>query len=430
MTRLLVRTAGVALAALRRVAAGSAIVLGLAGCDGLLQVTNPGSLEEEHLSDPSLEQFIINGVIGEFQFAYVNYAFSSGVLADEVFTDHPNVSFRELSLHDFHDLNAFNEFVYENLQRARQSADDATDRLQKMLGAGAATSLNLARALIYGGYSYVLLGEGFCEAPVKPGAPLSSDELFTRAIARFDEGITVATAAKVGTDAAAAQDLMDMARVGAARAALRKGDLVKARAYAEPVPDSYARWAYYSANSVRENNAFQAAVRTVLPWLGIHPSFQGLGDSRVPQPAPARQSLNSHAILPPLKPSMFSGWTATAPAPIEVSTHIRLASGLEARYIGVEADGPTDAMLAFVNVRRAVAGKPPVNLSGPALLAEFRLQRALDFYLTGQRLGDLRRYLAAGTDLFPTGKFPVGSESYGTMHCFIIPRSEKSGNPT
>jgi hypothetical protein len=86
-------------------------------------------------------------------------------------------------------------------------------------------------------------------------------------------------------------------------------------------------------------------------------------------------------------------------------------------------------MLTFVNARRAVAGKTEVNVSGSALLTEFRMQRALDFYMTGQRLGDLRRYAEAGTDLFPTGKFPVLSADYGTMHCFIVPRSEKSGNP-
>ena len=82
---------------------------------------------------------------------------------------------------------------------------------------------------------------------------------------------------------------------------------------------------------------------------------------------------------------------------------MRFASGLEARYIGIEADGPTAAMLTFVNVRRAVVGKAAVNLTGPALLTEFRQQRAYDFYLTGQRLGDLRRYATSGTDLFPTG---------------------------
>ena len=299
-----------------------------------------------------------------------------------------------------------------------------------MVGANAASNLNVARALIYGGYSYVLLGEGFCDAPVNLSAPLSSTELLARAIARFDEGITVATAARSGATPGVAQDLIFMARVGAARASLWKGDLDKARAYADSVPVTYERWAYYSANSVRENNALQPPVSaTATPWLGMHPTFQGLNDARVPQPAESRVSINLHAIFPPLKPSMYSGWTATVAAPIELAAHIRFASGLEARYVVVEADGPTAAMLTFVNARRAAAGKSPVDLSGPALLAELRWQRALDFYLTGQRLGNLRRYAAEGTDLFPTGKSPVLPDAYGTMRCFVVPQSEKSGNP-
>ena len=406
----------------------AAIVLGLAACDGLLKVSDPESLQEEQLSDPALEQFVTNGVIGEFQFAYGTYVLWSAALADEAFTDHTNVSFRAVSLHDFDDLDPTNEEIYGSLQRARQSADDAVDRLTRMSGANAASSLNVARALVYGGYAYVLLGEGFCEAPVNLGAPLPSNELLTRAVARFDEGIAVATAAMAGTNPAAAQDLINMARVGAARASLKKGDPVRARAYAASVPDGYERWAYYSANSSRENNPVQMATRSALPYLGMQAAFRGLADPRAPHTAP-RRSQNGNQLSALLRPSMYSGWTATAPQPIEVGTHIRFASGLEARYIGVEADGPGAAMLTFVNGRRAVAGKPPVSLTGPALLAELRVQRALDFYLTGQRLGDLRRYAAAGTDLFPAGKFPVSEDRYGAMHCFIVPRSEKSGNP-
>lgn len=411
---------------IQRAVVAAAIVLGLIGCSDLLKVNNPGSLQEGQLSDPALEQFIINGVIGEFQAAYVNYAFWSGVLADESFTDHPNFA-REFALHRFTDDDVTNGEVYGTLQRARQSADDAADRVKKMQGANAGSSLNVARALIYGGYSYVLLGEGFCEAPVNLSAPLPSNELFARAIARFDEGITIATAAaNIGTNSAAAQDLISLARVGAARASLKKGDRDKARVYATPVLNTYERLAYYSANSVREYNSLPLVVRATQPWLGMHPTFQGLNDVRVPQPAVTRPSLNSHPIFPPLKPSMYSGWTGIGvPQPIEVTTHIRFASGLEARYIGVEADGPIAAMLTFVNGRRAVGGKPPVNLSGSALVAEFRTQRAIDFYLTGQRLGDLRRYLEAGTDLFPTGKFPVSEDTYGSKHCFIVPQNQK-----
>jgi hypothetical protein len=424
----ILRTADVGLTVLGRLAA-AAVVLTLAACEGLLKVSNPGALQEGQLADPANEQFVINGAIGEFQVAYVNYAFWSGVLADEVFMDHANPGFREFSLHAFNDLDPTNESVYSSLQRARQAADDAADRVKKMQGANAASSLNVARALVYAGYAYVLLGEGFCEAPVNLSAALPSHELLTRGIARFDEGIMVATAARVGENAAVAQDLIYLAQVGAARASVKTGDTVRARAYAAPVPDAYARLAYYSANSPRENNPLQIAVRQLSPFLGMHPVFQGRNDVRAPQPAAPRRSLNAHQIYPPLKPSMYAGWTATAPAPIEVGTHIRFATGLEARYIGIESDGPNAAMLTFVNARRAVAGKPQLNLTGSALLAEFRVQRSLDFYLTGQRLGDLRRYAAAGTNLFPSGPYPVSEDLYGTARCFLIPQSERAGNP-
>ena len=241
----------------------------------------------------------------------------------------------------------------------------------------------------------------------------------------------VATAARTGTiltatQDLAAQDLINMAQVGAARASLKKGDTAKARAYAALVPDAFQALAYYSANSARQYNSVERAVSTASLYLGMHLTFQGLNDVRVPQPTVARRSLGNNLIFPPLKPSMYSGWTGIgAPQSIEVATHIRFASGLEARYIRVETDGPNAAMLTFVNERRATAGKPPVNLSAAALLREFRVQRAMDFYLTGQRLGDLRRYKEAGTDLFPSGKFPVGSDSYGSMHCFVVPLNQK-----
>jgi hypothetical protein len=415
-----------------RIVALTAIVASTA-CKGLLDVSNPGALKEEQLSDPALEQFIVNGAIGEFQYAYGYYTLWSGVMGDELFTDHTNVAVRELSLHTFNDLNAQNESVFENISRAIASADNGVTRLKGMLGESAGRSLNVARTLAYGGYSYLLLAEGFCAAPVHLGPELPSAELQKRAIAHFDSAIAIATASLPGAttaNAAAAQDVINMSRVGAARAALKMGDAAKARGYAALVADTYEKLAYYSSNSVRENNIVNSAVRAAGSWLSMTPPFQGLADVRAPQSPTSRPGLNSNPIWVPLRPMNYSGWSATGAAQtIEITNHIRFASGLEARYMVVEADGPTAAMLAFVNARRAVANKPAVNLSGNALLEEFRRQRAIDFYLTGQRLGDLRRYAAAGTDLFPTGKYPVFPDPYGTMKCFIVPLSEKTGNP-
>jgi hypothetical protein len=425
-------TASAAMRTIWKLGTCATFALAASGCSDLLEVTNPGAIPEERLTDPALEQLMINGAIGEFQFAYGNYTLWSGVLADEVFTDHTNVSVRDFSLHNFGDLNETNEGVYENLQRARASADDAVDRLKSLLGPGAATSLNVARALAYGGYSYVLLGEGFCEAPVNLSAPKPSNELLTIAIARFDEAIAVATASKAGANAAntaAAQDIINMSQVGAARAALKMGDATKARAYAATVPASYEKLAYYSSNSVRENNQLNRPARTADPFLGMHPVFLNLKDPRMPQSATSRPGLNSNAIFPPQRPLMYSGWNSNAVQTIDITTLIKFATGLEAQYIMAETDGPIASTLTFVNTRRAIGGQAAVDLAGAELMAELRAQRARDFFLTGQRLGDLRRYAKAGTDLFPTGKYPVFPDPYGNAKCFIVPLSEKAVNP-
>ena len=415
-----------------RIFCAAAALTMLSACDSLLEVSDPGSIQSGQLEDPALENLLVNGVMGEFQFAYGFYALWSGVLADEVFTDHTNVSVREFSLHNFNDLNDITTGAYENIHRARQSADDASARLKTMLGTNASSSLNMARVMAYGAYSYVLLAEGFCGSPVNLSAELTPEELFTRAIARFDTAIAVANASKAGASAAniaAATDIVNMSNVGAARAALKMGDLAKARTYAALVPASYEKLAYYSSNSVRENNQLNRPARTADPFLGVAPAFFSMNDPRVPRLATSRPGLNSNPIFPPQRPFMYTGWSASTIQPIDITTTIKFATGLEAQYVIAEADGATPATLAFVNARRAAGNQAPVSLSGSELIAELRDQRARDFFLTGQRLGDLRRYLKSGTDLFPKGKYPVFSDFYGDNKCFVVPLSEKAGNP-
>jgi hypothetical protein len=415
---------------LRQVATFSLLAFGLTACNDVLSVNNPGAIQEGQLGDPALAQLITNGAIGEFQYAYGQYAQWSAVLSDEAFTDHTNVDVRDFSEHNFGDLNTINSTEYEYVQRARQSADDAADRLKALAGATASSDLNVARVLAYGGYSYVLLGEGWCEAPVNLSAPLSSDSLLRRAITHFDEAITVATAGNTGSNVAAAQDIINMSRVGAARAALKLGDFVLARSYASLVPATYEKLAYYSSKTVRENNALNALTHAAGASLAMYTRFLGLNDPRVPQPATTQLGLTGGSIYTPLTPYMYTGWVATGAAPrVDVNFDIKFATALEAQYVLAETDGPTPATLTFVNQRRAVGGQGAVALTGAALMTELANQRARDFYLTGQRLGDLRRYDKAGTDMFPTGKYPIFNDSYGTLKCLIVPLSEKAGNP-
>jgi hypothetical protein len=415
---------------IRKIGAVAAIGIAIAGCNDALSISNPGAIQEGQLADPALVQLITNGAIGEFQYAYGQYAQWSAVLSDEAYTDHTNVDVRDFSEHKFGDLNTINSTEYEYVHRARQSADDAADRLKSLLGAAATSDLNVARVLAYGGYSYVLLGEGWCESPVNLSAPITSDSLLRLAIKHFDEAITIATAGSSGTNVAAAQDLINMSHVGAARAALKLGDATLARTYASAVPTTYEKLAYYSSNSVRENNALNALTHASGASLAMFARFQGLNDPRVPQPATTQLGLTGGSIYTPLTPYMYTGWVATGAAPrVDVGFDIKFATGLEAQYVLAETDGPTPATLNFVNARRAVGGQGVVALTGAALMTELADQRARDFYLTGQRLGDLRRYADAGNDMFPTGTYPLFNDSYGTAKCLIVPLSEKAGNP-
>ena len=75
-------------------------------------------------------------------------------------------------------------------------------------------------------------------------------------------------------------------------------------------------------------------------------------------------------------------------------------------------------MLAAAMLARCASARAVAEADGPNAAM-----------LTGQRLGDLRRDAKAGTDPFPTGTHPAFPESNGTMHCVIVPRSEKSGKP-
>ena len=120
-----------------RALVATSMLLALGGCKDVLTVSNPGALQEGQLTEPALEQFMVNGAIGEFQYAYGNYALWSGVLADESYTDHTNVGVREFSLHNFNDQNSTNETIFENISRAIASADEATGRLKVILGASA-----------------------------------------------------------------------------------------------------------------------------------------------------------------------------------------------------------------------------------------------------------------------------------------------------
>ena len=421
-----------------------ALALGTAtGCENFLTADNPGAVEADDLNDAPYANLIAGGPIFGFQDANDDVTYWNAQLTDElfnraVFVEEGQIDRREL----YSDMTYINAFLYAPMQRARFLSEDAVQRLTVILGDTVGRDLRVARALAYGGYTYITLGEMMCTTPIDRSVPKTWDEMMTAAVAKFDSAVTIATAAKAYlqtvtpvtaalTAAIAGTDsVKNFALVGAARASLNKNDKAKALTYAQQVPVDFVFRAYYSINTTGQSNRTWDRLTNGSNAYLINTPFAAItGDPRVPRIAGTTGRGGT-----PLSPPSYSTFNNTvAGADFSATSSMRIASGLEAQYIIAEANGPTAATLTFVNTRRTAGLQTPTAVTGDALMAELRDQRSRDFYLDNHRLGDLRRYKRFyQIDLFPKGPYP-GSTSGAiyneAIDCWPLPTNEINDNP-
>src|SRR5687767_9375401 len=212
-----------------------------AGCDNLLEVENPTAITEDNLKgDEQSVTFMARGIQGEVRREYVWMAAMGAAFTDEGISGHP---WQPWNGYDERlvtpDNGAHAGFTYGLLQRARGTADALLPRMREALGDRAANHPQLAFALAYAGYAYLLMADHLCSAPVEAmGRPVFPDSMYALAAVRFDEAIRVAVAAG---DAATA----NLARVGLARANLNLGRHAAAIQVATQVPASFTAWLNY-----------------------------------------------------------------------------------------------------------------------------------------------------------------------------------------
>jgi len=427
-------------ASLQTVGALALTLLAAAACTDFLAAKNPGAVEEPKVNDLAYVNLIANGPVYAYQLAHTDVTYWNAQLTDElfnraVFVEEGQIDRREL----YSDMTYINAFLYAPMQRARFLGEDGARRLKAILGDTASRDLRVARSLAYAAMSYVDLGEMNCVTPIDVGVPKSSDEMFADAITRFDEAIAIATANKAFLQTqtpanpnavAAADSVINLSLVGAARASLNRNDKVKAVQYASSVPATFVFSAYYTDNTTgQRNRTYERLTLGSNAYLFNTPFAAMASDPRIPRIAGTTGRGGT-----PLSPPSYSTFNNTvAGAAFAPVMSVRIASGLEAQYILAEADGPTPATLTFVNQRRAAGLQPAVTLTGDPLMAELRDQRSRDFYLDNHRLGDLRRYKQFyNVDLFPSGPYPgsTSGQIYDpTITCWPLPTNEINGNP-
>lgn len=343
------------------------------------------------------------------------------------------------------DRNGDLDTEWGDLSDAIASAEDALVLLAEL----GDDNINMTRLYLASGFASLNMAEAFCTGVIRegPGAPapeLSRAEMLAHAIERF--GQTITSAGAVG---AAADAMADAARVGLARAHLFAGNNAEAATVANSVADDFVFnavyvddpgnrgrlgntvWAYSGATATRESGVVGPEWRALGQGNDISDDapFAGeeAGDPRVRWEYDGRTAQDG--VHEYVFQRTHDGWDA----PIVV------ASGLEARYIELQAAGSDAERVAFINDRRAVGGQSTDFAgTGDAVLEELLHQKGRDFWMTGRRMPDWRWYTGDGATARTVDfRFIIDpSDDYykpevggmGSQVCFPLPYDEYSRN--
>lgn len=409
------------------------LILVTVACVGkLLDQVAPSRVDANTLNNPADAQLLVTGAIGDFECSLTQYIVATGLVGDEL---------RDAQLAqagwDYDRRTIFPAAapyatglcgaaqvpsLYTPISVARFQADNALNQLQAWTDAQVPSRASLiAQAATYAGFSLELLGESMCSAAIDLGPELTRAQLFTEAESRFTTAITVAQTANNTT-------MLNAALIGRARARLNLNKLPEARADAALVPNNFVLNATYSATVPRRENLVWSQMYRGL-FSSVDSSYRNVIWAGLPDP---RVNVVDAGV------NGFDGTTRIfrhTKYPL-ISSTIPIARSAEAQLIVAEADlaaGNTTSPVAIINQLHANAGIPPyAGGTAAEIKAQIIEERRREFFLEGQRFGDIIRYNltvvpTAGTPFPKGGSYGPGT---GALVCFPLPDVERNNNPS
>lgn len=404
-------------------------VLGCNLLDKGLEAVAPDKVETSALEIPTNAGLIVNSAIGAFECALNSYIVGGAMMSGEFMDATPTASNWPFDRRDIDPSSdtkyATNDCTdrgtYTPIQVARGMSDRALELLQGWTDAQVANRQDLiAKAAAYAGYGRIVLGEGFCEAAINLGPKLTTAEVLASAEAMFNTAITAA-------QAAGDNQVLNMARVGRARARLGQGDKTGAAADAALVPAGFV------FNASAENDPFNRQNRIAQlnfsNQVSVAPSYRNLTvtnssgtavpDTRVAVIAKGENGNDNRT------PMYAQTKYATTSSPIPI------ASYKEAQLIIAEVQQGQTAV-GIINNLRAAAGLPAFQSTDATAIAnEVTEARRRELFLEGQHLFDVRR-LNLTLDPAPGLAYEISTPKggvYGTERCFPLPDVETLNNP-
>src|SRR5690606_19489675 len=397
--------------------AGACLLAVMVGCD--LDVSHPGVIDADTF-DPVQDAYVLSmSAQQNFYTSYATLVNSTALYSGEIWTGAVRQESNDIARRAIVDTNIdLNSSFWAPLQLAIATNDEVVDVLRE--APDFASNLNVARSSMWAGFALTLMGEIFCQGVLNVGPPLTPAQTLDEAIDRFQLAIDVAS----GLSGAEATKILNASRVGLARAYLQKGENANAANAAASVPHDFVANAIYvddpqsrgrTGNSVFQTSAGNTQI--------VAEAYRELNDPRVPYADAGTNAQDGRNRL--YRQRKY----------VSFADPIRVASGLEARYIIAEAElkqGSTASALALIAERRAVGGQPEFTGTGTdEILAELMDQRARDFWLEAKHLGDYLRNPSA-TPYVPaqgTPYYKPEQGNFGPMTCLEVPFVEKANNP-
>ena len=419
-----------------------ALVLAAAcNTDTGVNLQNPDIITGEVARDPANIEQLRNGTLFEFARAYTGPAQTngtpgiigvSGIMSDELWYASTFPTEKEIDARKITDTNTDLLTAYQYVHRARNLAEQTADQYGNT---DQANSPDHSLVTSLAGYTYIWLAENFCSGvPVSStnfsgevtfGPPLTTANLLDSAIARFDLAIT-----RAGSDATT----LNLARVGKARALLDKDTPAAAAALLTAVPTSFEYDVNFSENSSGQTNGINQHINIEKRTSAA----SGEGTNGI---VFFKRGSTGNTIDPRVPVDSIGSTNAVAfyeqQKYPDRGSPIPLASGIEARLIEAEAalnKGASNTYLVTLNQLRTANGVPGVlvdPVTPAARVSQFMTERAFWLWLTGHRLGDLRRlvryYGFPQNTVFPIGQ-TIQGDPYGTDVNLPIPFQEQN-NP-
>jgi hypothetical protein len=423
------------------------VTLAAAGC-GALDTQNPNIVDAGNLDTPAGAATKRLGAIsqfglakdGDYNFVLIpgtgisndgsdGHILLSGVLADELVNPGFIPTRTEIDLRQGQPSNVTIADHFRSLHRARAAAEDAAASLQAF-SADPGTDTGIPETLALAGLTYVLFAEDFCSGVpvsrtvngvIEYGDQLTTAQLLDTAVVRFQAALAHPSIAPGDT-------IHSLVSVGLGRALLDLGDFVGAGQAVQTVPPDFV----YFTEHATSPSALQNSVSLALDGgnFGVDDREGGIGldyvsaeDIRVTGDSGTGTDGATLTWIPSKYPTLDAS--------------IPTADYLEAQLIIAESDlqaGDFGGTLDILNALRADAGladtTDPGTPTGQVDLL-FR-ERAFWLFLTGHRLGDMRRlirqYGRPADTVFPSGFYFKGGLTYGDAVNLPLPATE-TNNP-